>query len=333
MGTVKIRHLIGRASKQEIAYYWVPTTKLRRAGFLIRRLSGDIAKAIAEAEALNEKLDPYYAGKPIGPVGPASGTLAALDHAFQSNRAFRKLGKSTQNSYCYGIKTALKWAGDMQVAKISRKAIMTWVNAIYDPKEVGGTGIGPGNARNAAVAFRRPMSFGHDSGWTNQNLALKLSLPVPPNRSVVWTEDQMRTFLATAKSRNRPSMALAVLLGWCLGQRPADLRVLAWSAYARNSFAIRQKKTGKLIAVPALPELRAALEAAPRISTQIVVSEATGRPYQESAFQHLFAEIRQAAKLPEELQVSRLAPHFGDGLGRGGLQCPPDSSCDRTCDN
>jgi len=81
---------------------------------------------------------------------------------------------------------------------------------------------------------------------------------------------------------------------------------------------LRQAKTGKLVWVPCLPELKAALDAAPRLSTQIVVSERTKRPYQESDFQHTFAEVRAAAGLPDDLQYRDLRRTFLTDLGAAG---------------
>jgi hypothetical protein len=73
-----------------------------------------------------------------------------------------------------------------------------------------------------------------------------------------------------------------------------------------------------LVTAPVLPELRAALEAAPRISTQIVVNETTKRPWGESAFQHVFADIRDAAGLPKDLQFRDLRRTGATNLGRAG---------------
>ena len=52
--------------------------------------------------------------------------------------------------------------------------------------------------------------------------------------------------------------------------------------------------------------MRALLDTTPRISTQMVVSENTHRPYQESDFQHAFAEMRNGAGSPSDLQFRDL---------------------------
>jgi integrase len=316
MASVAIRYLRIRARKDGVAYYWIPSKALRNAGFAIRRLDDDRAIAITQAEQLNATLDAYYAGKPIEPAGPAPGTLAWADQQFQNGLDFSRLQERTRRDYSYNIRPALEWAGDIHVAKISRPAIMHWRETLYGPRDRGG--LGEGNARNALVAFRRLMTHAYDQGWTKQHLALKLNLPAPAKREGTWTDDQVAKFGEAARQAGRRSMDVAVLLGWCLGQRPYDTRMLPWTAYGGSAFMIRQAKGGKLIKVPALPELRAALAETPRVSTQIVVNEATERPYTESAFQHVFAEIRAKAGLPRDLQFRDLRHTVATALGRAG---------------
>jgi integrase len=108
-----------------------------------------------------------------------------------------------------------------------------------------------------------------------------------------------------------------MLLGWPLGQRPSDLRKLTWKAYGNGCFAVRQRKTGKFIVVPVLPELSAEPAKATRASTQIVVSEETGRPYLESAFEDEFARIRALAGLLRERQFRDLMHTFATALTAG----------------
>ena len=50
----------------------------------------------------------------------------------------------------------------------------------------------------------------------------------------------------------------------------------------------------------------------------MVVSEVTGRPYQESDFQHTFAEIRDSAGLKKDLQFRDLRRTLATALGAAG---------------
>lgn len=292
----------------------MPTAKLRQAGFLPRRLPDTLDAAIAAAEVLNADLDRWYRGEATAPRGPASDSLAALDELFQRDDSFKQLSERSKRDYLYTIKPALKWAGDERVAGIQLRAIKAWQRDQVETR-------GAANARNAIAALRRLLSFGREEGWIAENPALKLRVRQPASRSRVWTTAEVEAFCKAAVGAERPSMALAVMLGWCLGQRPDDLRTLAWTAYEDGpepTMAIRQAKTDKLVLVPVLPELRTVLAITARVSTQIVVSEVTGRPYKESDFQHTFARLREAAELPADLQFRDLRRTVATALGAAG---------------
>jgi integrase len=113
-------------------------------------------------------------------------------------------------------------------------------------------------------------------------------------------------------------MALAAMLGWCLGQRPADLRTMLWTAYDGKTIRISQAKTDNTVGIPVLPELRRLLETTPRTSVQMVVSENTGRPCRAPDFQHTFADIRGKAGLPDDLQYRDLRRTLATAPGAAG---------------
>lgn len=303
-----VRYLVARSLKSRTLYYWLPTPKLRRAGFATKRLPDDYGLAVAAAEAENARLDAWYRGEK---AAPALGGLWAVDDAFQRDDAFRKLRDRTQRDYLYNVKAALEWVDGVPVSAISRKALKEWYRCQRDDR-------GPAAARNAMAALRRLLTFAADEGVIPRNPALKLGMASPGRRTGVWSLADLDAFTGAAMAAGRPSMALAALLGWCLGQRPADLRSLAWSAYDGQGVSIRQAKTEARIWVPALPELRRLLDATERTSPVMVVSEVTRRPYAESDFQHTFARIRDGAGLPASLQFRDLRRTLATALGAAG---------------
>ena len=76
-------------------------------------------------------------------------------------------------------------------------------------------------------------------GWIAINPALRLRVASAASRKRVWTLAERDAFCAAALAEGRPSLALAVMLGWCLGQRPADLRTLTWVAYDGAAVQLR----------------------------------------------------------------------------------------------
>ena len=312
MGRVKARYLVTRRQKGGTLHYWQPTDKLIAAGFRARRLSNDPAEAFTQAEEENRRLDAWRKGAPLS-SGPKhrSDSLFALDAMFQRSDEFRNLAERTRRDYCYNIKAGLDFAGDLPPTALSKGTILDWHQGQRDAR-------GPAAARNAAVALRRLLSFGVNRDWLTVNPALALRLATPRGQDRVWTPAERDRFVAQAGADGWPSMALAAMLGWCLGQRPADLRTLAWSAYDGRTISLRQRKTGRAVVIPAALELRQLLDTAPRTAVQIVVSERTGRPYGESDFQHRFAKIREAAGLPADLQFRLFRHTLATALGAAG---------------
>ena len=312
MPKVKARHLVARPLKNRTLHYWQPTAKLIAAGFTAKRLSDDPAEAFAQAEAENRRLDAWRGGTPLqAPPAYRPDSLHALDDLFQRSDEFGRLKDRSRRDYCYNVKPGLALAGDMPVKALTKGIVLEWHQALRDAR-------GPATARNAAAALRRLLSFGVDRDWISVNPALALRLRTPRGQDRVWTLAERDSFVAAAQAAGRPSMALAVMLGWCLGQRPADLRTLAWSAYDGRSITLRQHKGGRVIAIPALPELRALLDATPKRAVQIVVSEGNGRPYGETNFQHLFAALRSRAGLPNDLQFRLFRHTLATALGAAG---------------
>jgi integrase len=310
MGRVRVRYLVARPRKSGPAWYWLPTPTLQAAGFIARRLPDDTAAAVAAAEKLNAELDAWYQdGTPR--TGHVEGSLAALDAIFQKHRTFTGLAPRTQDDFARNIRPAIKWAGDVRLDHIERRAILAWIEDQIATR-------GEANARNAGAALRRLFAFGRNQGWIEVTPADKLNLPTPARRARVWTVHERDRFIAAAAEVGHPSMGLAAMLGWCLGQRPADLRTLTWAAYDGSAVALRQGKTGARVWIPALPELRRLLDAADRSGLQIVVSEETKRPYLESAFQHEFARIRAHAGLPSDLQFRDFRRTLATALGAAG---------------
>ncbi|WP_081505892.1 tyrosine-type recombinase/integrase [Azospirillum lipoferum] len=113
-------------------------------------------------------------------------------------------------------------------------------------------------------------------------------------------------------------MALAVRLALDIGQRQGDILALKWSDYDGTAFSLVQGKTKHALRVPVTPAMQALLGKLKRDAVQVIVSEATGRPYQKFHFGHEFARIRALAQLPAELQFRDLRRTAATELGTAG---------------
>lgn len=311
MVKLRVRYLVAKPRKDGVAYYWQPWKPLRDAGFLVRRLSDNRAEAIRQAEELNAEVDAYYSG--TAPVAIKPGSVKALVKLYRADERFKKLRPRTQDDYDYSIAIIEHWAGDFPARALTRKAIREWYRALRDKR---------GNAVSgrAAAMLRVLLNFALDEGWIEGgNPADRMRLSTVGGNTRVWTMDEVTTLAAKARELGHHSIAAAVLLAAYTAQRPADILAVAWSAYDGRTLAFVQAKTGRAVPVPVIAPLRQALAETKRADAlQIVVDEATGRPYAMDRFQKRFAEVRQAAGLPAELKFYGLRHTAATALGAAG---------------
>jgi|TARA_B110000902_G_scaffold263410_1_gene342407 hypothetical protein len=126
-----------------------------------------------------------------------------------------------------------------------------------------------------------------------------------PSRSVVWTDAQIQTFVATADKHGMQSMGTLLMMCYYLCQRPGDMLVRRWRDIKGNKMPLTQIKTGADV-IPAIdPEL---LERLTRCrgdagdDDYILICEGTKRPYLGRNGQRLYnkykAKICRLAGLP-----------------------------------
>jgi integrase len=73
------------------------------------------------------------------------------------------------------------------------------------------------------------------------------------------------------------------LLALWTGQRQGDLLRLPWSAYGGTHIRLKQSKTGARVVVPVGGPLKAALDAAAKVST-IILTTTDGKPWTAAGF-------------------------------------------------
>jgi hypothetical protein len=143
----------------------------------------------------------------------------------------------------------------------------------------------------------------------DQNPFLGMGLTRTDARSQQWTMEQVETFVKTADDTGAASIGTAALICYMFNQRTTTAITAPWTAWDGNALLVKQSKRGRLVWVPALPELRDRLNALKpnrSAAVQIVIDERTGRPYDEFSFSHRGLEIRRAAGIPANLQIRDL---------------------------
>lgn len=146
-----------------------------------------------------------------------------------------------------------------------------------------------------------------------------MRLPVPDPRQVTWTHDQLLRFIRQAEEMGLVSVGLAAVFCYELGQRPGDARKMCRSMFEDEGIIVfEQGKTGKRMVLPVSPPLRASVAMVPAGRDELVVSERTGRLYEDYKLSKIAAEIREAAKLPSHLWLADLRRTCINNLARLG---------------
>lgn len=283
-----------------VRWYWRPKDRPSVA------LGSDESTAVLEAIRLNRQRDAERAGL-AGPTPPAWGSVRAMADAYKASPEFTGLAPKTRREYDRHLSWLLDLFGDLPVAAVTARAV----------QELKRAGAGTPWETNARLRTVRLLwSWGRLQGMASgDNPAASFRQLDTPARDVVWSSEEVAAFLRDGT----PSIRLAVALGLYTLQREGDLIALTWNAVRGDRVELRQRKTGKLVATELHPVLRAALAVTERRAAQVLVSEATGRPYGEDHFRHVFAYDRARLGLRRELQFRDLRRTGAVSLARIGV--------------
>lgn len=292
MGQFNIRHL----REKKGGFYWEPSASLKRLGYYSHPLGKNIAEAIKRAEHWNREADKTR--KTLSEPDPNYGTLSWVIPRYKKSSRFKKLRASTQKGYKVHLDIIEKFAGDKHPRKLKAKLVERWYDKIRETT--------PSLANAVMRVLSILMEYAVLEELLDQNPVKKIRMVTVPPRQAVWNPEQLDSFLNMANKLSHPSMALAVRLAADTGQRQGDILSLIWKQFDNGAFHFKQSKTGELVTVPATPELQSVLAKTKRVSTHIIVSEATKQPYKGDHFRHLFSEVREKAGIGKELQYRDL---------------------------
>jgi integrase len=345
MGKVKIRYFVckhGRGGRGTY-FYWQPSADLQREGWCTRRLADQLEKAIAEAQQFNRQVDEWRQGREVLPN--QADTLPWLIKLYRLDDRFTSLSAATKRSYDQSMITIQAWserASDPPLSTIKRKHVKLFYQAMREKT--------PAKANAVIRVLRLLLAFAIDEGFLDDNPASRPRMKGRPPRQQRWTEEAIHTFCSAARSADRSSLQLAVLLGAWLGQRQGDILRMTWQQYDGQQVTLRQSKTGVLIAVPVMADLKIILDEAlqkrrkqvaeelektaskdpsiDRVDTRIAVkasamliAETTSKPYKVDHFRHEFRRIANAAGL-KDLQFLDLRRSAVVRLAEAGCTVP-----------
>lgn len=218
---------------------------------------------------------------------PVEGVLLSLLQGYQASGEFRALADRTRRDYVVKLKLIECEFGDFPIAALSdrrtRGVFMAWRDKLAQQSR-----------RQADYSFAvlaRVLSWAADRGLIAVNPCARGGRLYRGNRvDKIWTADDEAAFLARAPSHLR----LPLLLALWTGQRQGDLLRLPWSAYDGARIRLQQSKTGSRVSFKVGAPLKAALDAAPKLSP-IILTNAAGKPWREGTFRAAWGRVQTAA--------------------------------------
>jgi integrase len=174
----------------------------------------------------------------------------------------------------------------------------------------------PGAARVFLSAVRCLMRYAVSVGLRADDPSAGIGIPkLKGDGFYSWSEQDIAAFEIRHPLGTKARLAFALLL--YSAQRRADVVQMGRQHIADGMLRVRQRKTGKTLAIPIHSELRAVLDAMPCESLTFLVTR-TGRPFHPDRFTHWFADRCKEAGLPPRASVHGLRKAAARRLAEAG---------------
>ena len=172
-------------------------------------------------------------------------TVQQLVDKYYTSNDFSMLRDRTKKDYQYFLGVMCDSFGDVNFDKLSSKQ----AKHAYEEWVVRGISFANHICTVSSIVFR----YAIDMEYAQINPFASVRRKTPPQRKVVWTEDDVRQFLDTAYSTFEwRSLGLIVHMAyeWC--QRLGDMRLLTWDNFdlAERKLYLEQSKRRSQVTLP-----------------------------------------------------------------------------------
>ena len=238
----------------------------------------------------------------------------AVDN-YLHTRQFNSLSSSSQKNYECCLLAFCRMSvmgrklGNIQLDRLS----VAMCSEIYDTWELE---TSTANANHNARVFSVLINYLIAMEIMILNPMARVKKRSSEPRSVVWTHDQVLSFLDTAFTKFEwRSIGLIVLMCYEWGQRPIDIRNLTWDNVDLDEevVEIKQTKRGAEVKLPIpdnlltmLTEQKGDWDFQPYVVPHHRASDGAYRPLTVFQMTALLAEVKAIAGLPDELRVGDL---------------------------
>lgn len=172
-----------------------------------------------------------------GPSASAPQTLSDLIKLYTASRHFGGLAETSKKSYHWLIERVDAKFGHLPIQEFNKRGARTVIRQWRDSLMTH-----PTSADRTMAVFRLVLNFAVSEEYLQRNpLGGIGTVHKATRRDIIWSDEQVATFLALAPRH----MSRALLLALWTGQRQSDLLSLRWSDYDGKYIRLQQQKMGR----------------------------------------------------------------------------------------
>jgi integrase len=190
--------------------------------------------------------------------------------------------------------------GTLPVARIERKHMMLMLAKLT-----------PAVQKNWVKALRPMFAYAVEIEWLKQNPLRDVKVKHKGGEFTPWTEAEVAIYRAHHPLGTMARLAIELLIGTMM--RSSDVVTLGPGNVLTGKLVRRTKKTGALLALPILPELRAALDAMPASDegsraepAPTFLTNSLGKPFAMPNWHYTFGRWVSEAGLPDQFRAHGL---------------------------
>jgi hypothetical protein len=234
-------------------------------------------------------------------------TINALIDLYLASPSFTGRSESTRYLYLSMIKIVRAAWGPLSVSALQPHHVQ---------KMMDGFASVPGKANNFLVIMKVLQKFGRPRNLMPHSVTEGVKPYAMNGGHKPWTPEQLR-----AADKLPGTIRRGFMLYNYTGQRGSDVVRLGWTSVDEGGFSLTQRKTGRPVWCPILPELSAEMATWEKRPGPFLL-QASGRPYTRKLFWEHFDLARR--KIPElaDVTLHGLRCTAVNRLRRGGLEVP-----------
>jgi integrase len=225
----------------------------------------------------------------VGADRIVQGTVADLMVRYRRSTVWRQKSDGARHRERLILEPFLTQHGDKRVAKLRFEHL----DFIIGEKAV----TAPFQAQRLRKLLKQLLRYAVKIGMIERNVADDTE-PVRTKTGGfhTWTEDEIAQYQAFHPLGTKPRLALELML-WT-GQRRSDAIVMGRQHIANGSMRVVQRKTGTVLQLEVVEQLRVAIAAMPPHDHLTFLVTEYGRPFTSAGFGNWFRDQCDAAGLP-----------------------------------